>query len=193
MLHEEAHIIVGTDLGLWLAGRDTPIAFAEQPVGALALDGDTLYAVVARHDVWRASIGGDPAAWAWTRISGSAHELTTLLARGGVLWAGSEEAHLLRGEPEAGGALEAVESFETLDDRERWFTPWGGPPAVRSIAVADDGTVFVNVHVGGILRSPDTGESWTQTIDIRVDVHQVVLAGSPGTVLAPAGRGSARR
>src|SRR5262245_38209106 len=33
-------------------------------------------------------------------------------------------------------SLEPVESFETVDGRETWYTPWSGPADVRSIAVA---------------------------------------------------------
>jgi photosystem II stability/assembly factor-like uncharacterized protein len=44
---------------------------------------------------------------------------------------------------------------------------------VRSIAVALDGTLHVNVHVGGVVRSRDGGVSWAPTVDIEVDVHQV--------------------
>jgi photosystem II stability/assembly factor-like uncharacterized protein len=36
--------------------------------------------------------------------------------------------------------------------------------------------VYVNVHVGGVLRTQDGGERWVQTIDPDVDVHQVARA-----------------
>lgn len=83
------------------------------------------------------------------------------------------------------GAL--CESFESAPTRDQWFTPWGGPPVVRTWSVAPDtGALFVNVHVGGILRSTDGGGSWTATLDLQHDVHEVVaLAG--GVVLAACG------
>jgi hypothetical protein len=52
------------------------------------------------------------------------------------------------------------------------------------------------VHVGGILRSEDRGETWTPTIDIDADVHQVttaeglVLAACAGGLAVSADRGS---
>jgi hypothetical protein len=49
--------------------------------------------------------------------------------------------------------------------------------------------VYVNVHVGGILRSLDGGRSWTPTIDIDADVHQVATA--EGLVLAACAGGLA--
>src|SRR5262249_60339372 len=72
------------------------------------------------------------------------------------------------------GGLAPVETFETVDGRETWYTPWGDPADVRSIAVARDGTIHVNVHVGGVVRSRDRGTSWAPTVDIEQDVHQVL-------------------
>lgn len=89
---------------------------------------------------------------------------------GGAPWVGTAEAHLLRldGEPRV------VDAFEAAEGRDRWYTPWGGPPDVRSISVTPAGTVLVNVHVGGIVRSDDDGASWRPTIDIDHDVHEVL-------------------
>ena len=42
------------------------------------------------------------------------------------------------------------------------------------MASADDETLYVNVHVGGIVRSTDGGMTWTDTLDIHSDVHQVI-------------------
>jgi hypothetical protein len=53
------------------------------------------------------------------------------------------------------------------------------------------GIVYVNVHVGGIVRSTDEGRSWTPTIDVHADVHQVFCAPGAGQVLAAAARGLA--
>jgi hypothetical protein len=79
--------------------------------------------------------------------------------------------HLLRF---VGGTLEPVESFDAVKGRDKWYTPWGDPADVRSIAGALDGTLYVNVHVGGVVRSRDAGRSWMPTLDIEVDVHQVL-------------------
>lgn len=49
--------------------------------------------------------------------------------------------------------------------------------------------MYVNVHVGGILRSKDHGGSWHPTIDVDADVHRVLAA--PGRVLAACARGLA--
>lgn len=116
---------------------------------------------------------------------------TSLLWTGRELLAGTAGAHLVRVGLDGAG-VERVESFDRAPGRDRWYTPFGAPPEVRSMAVDGEGTLYVNVHVGGILRSSDGGRSWTPTIDIDVDVHQVItVAGQPGRVLAATARGLA--
>jgi photosystem II stability/assembly factor-like uncharacterized protein len=100
---------------------------------------------------------------------------------------GTEQAHLYR---LAHGTLSRVEPFETVEGRATWYTPWGDPADVRSIAVAADGTIFVNVHVGGVVRSRDDGRSWVPTVDIEADVHQVLAHPTqPDVVLVAAYEG----
>jgi hypothetical protein len=67
---------------------------------------------------------------------------------------------------------------------------------VRSLAADRTGRVYVNVHVGGILRSidrpagPDGLGSWEPTVDIDADVHQVLAHPTvPGLVFAAAAIG----
>ena len=69
-----------------------------------------------------------------------------------------------------------LESFDALECRQSWYTPWGGPPAVRSLAHSGD-WVFADIHVGSIMRSPDQGATWEPvTPDLHADVHQVATA-----------------
>jgi hypothetical protein len=89
------------------------------------------------------------------------------------LFVGTSEAHLLK---EEGGRFLSLDTFESAPGRDEWFTPWGGPPDVRSLAEDERGTLYSNVHVGGILRSEDGGSTWAATIDIRSDVHEVTTA-----------------
>ena len=110
---------------------------------------------------------------------------TCVLATTDGALVGTVEGHLVR-VPGAG----RVESFDQAPGRDRWYTPWGGPADVRSLAAAPDGALFANVHVGGILRSDDGGETWEPTLDIDLDVPQVV--GAPdGTVVAATAYGLA--
>lgn len=75
------------------------------------------------------------------------------------------------------GPAERVESFDALDCRSEWYTPWGGPPAVRAFAASVDGWVYADIHVGSIMRSPDEGETWEPvTPDLHADVHEVATS-----------------
>ena len=78
-----------------------------------------------------------------------------------------------------GATVERLEAFDQLECRSDWYTPWGGPPAVRSLAHAD-------IHVGSIMRSRDRGNSWEPVAaDLHEDVHQVATcAAAPARVYA---------
>ena len=161
-------VLAGTAAGLVDVGAGAVVHLAGHDVHAVQ-DG---WALVDRREVVRQAAptaGGGPGAPApgWAT-------LTCLAAApddpGGAALVGTAGAHLLR----AAAAWERVEAFEHAGGRPGWYTPWGGPPDVRSLSTAPDGTVLVNVHVGGILRSADGGASWAPTIDIDADVHQVV-------------------
>ncbi|HLT97080.1 MAG TPA: hypothetical protein VK070_09875 [Acidimicrobiia bacterium] len=86
-----------------------------------------------------------------------------------TVWVGGSNARLFRLEAEE---LREETTFLGAPGRDKWHTPWGGPPDIRSMSEASDGVVYVNVHVGGILRFDDSG--FVPTVDIESDVHQVV-------------------
>ena len=72
------------------------------------------------------------------------------------------------------GPAERVVAFDELACRKDWYTPWGGPPAVRTLAKTQDGFCYADIHVGSIMRSPDEGVSWEPvTPELHKDVHQV--------------------
>lgn len=120
----------------------------------------------------------------WFHVANLRGLRATCLAdtRAGVV-IGTSEAHLYR---VAGKGVERIASYDRAKGRSEWFTPWGGPPDTRSLT-EDDDAVYANVHVGGVLRSEDHGESWQPTIDIEVDVHQVTTG--HGRVYAAGGNG----
>jgi hypothetical protein len=104
-----------------------------------------------------------------------------------TIWIGADRARLFA--LDAGELIED-EFFAEAPGREQWFTPWGDPAAVRSMTLDADLTLYVNVHVGGILRYDDTG--LVPTLDISADVHQ--LAAHPtaqGAIFAACARGLA--
>jgi hypothetical protein len=81
------------------------------------------------------------------------------------------EAAMVRVTP--AGKAERLPGFDKVRGRSEWFA--GGPPlGVRALAgTADGAAVLAAVHVGGIPRSMDGGETWTPTIPIAFDVHEV--------------------
>jgi hypothetical protein len=85
------------------------------------------------------------------------------------------------------GNVEALDGFTNVEGRERWYQPWGDPAVVRSLAVDAKGTLFANMHVGGVARSDDHGATWHATaIDIDADVHEIVSPAA-GQLLAACG------
>lgn len=190
-------ILVGTEGGLHViddpapapdgAGRALAEALQKRSVGALARGHHgELWALVDGREVWRAGADGEPARVAASRDV----RLRCLLAWNDGLVVGAAGAHLYRLHE---GALRRVEAFESVEGRETWGTPWGGPPDVRSLAANDHGTLYVNVHVGGIARTDDGGETFHPTIPVEVDVHQVVVppASSARVIAATGARGLA--
>jgi hypothetical protein len=184
-------MLVGTVGGLWYVddrGRSSPEAHAGRTVTALARDGLRTWAIV---DGKTLSVSEGNRAWT-TIASIDGPPATCLAPTSAGLMIGTEEAHLWRLD---GDRLTAIESFETVDNRDAWYTPWGDPADVRSIAAAQDeggvgGAIYVNVHVGGVVRSKDGGRSWTPTVDIESDVHQAIVhPDQPGLVLVAAYEG----
>lgn len=177
-------ILVGTPDGLHEFGVDgtrRQTHHAGRNVTAVAPEGRELWAVLDGREVWHTA-GLD---W-WFHAADSDGLQATCLAdtRAGVL-VGTSEAHLMR---IAGEGLEVVPAFDGVEQRSGWYTPWGGPPDTRSVS-EDSDAVYVNVHVGGILRSRDHGETWLPIIDIDSDVHRVLAR--PGMVYAASAHGLA--
>lgn len=103
-------------------------------------------------------------------------------------WIGANEARLYTYEH---GTIAEDEFFREAPGRETWYTPWGDPADVRSMALDADHTLYINVHVGGILRYDDTGP--VPTLDISADVHQVTAHPSQrGAIFAATAQGLAQ-
>jgi len=168
-------ILVGTRGGLRSfdeRGNEGPVQLEGRSIGAVVRDDTELWAIVDGTEIWHAPGGG------WRHVATLDGLVAACIAMTDAIHVGTSGARLLR---LVGNALEPVEGFDAVAGREGWFTPWGGPPDTRSISEWDR-DVYVNVHVGGIPRTDDEGATWTPTIDIEADVHQVATAG--GLVLA---------
>lgn len=157
------HVLVGTRSGLHDITGGGPPRFAGRTVTAIAPSHDGPWAITDDRDIRR--IGDDEQRVA-SLDEGRAN---CLLAEGDEILVGASEAGLHR---LSARGLERIVSFDSAPGRDTWYTPWRGPPDVRSIARDAGGVVYVNVHVGGVLRSDDGGR-WEATLDIHADVHQV--------------------
>ncbi|XXX76344.1 hypothetical protein WMF30_52715 [Sorangium sp. So ce134] len=148
----------------------------EGEVAGLASDGaGGALAIVGGKSLCRRSAEGQ-----WMAIGTGPRGLSCCTALGDAVFVGTDDARVLRLEP--GGGLVPLAGFDDVAGRETWYAGTAlvegrvvGPPlGVRSMcATSDHSTLLVNVHVGGIPRSTDAGETWKPTIDIECDVHQV--------------------
>ncbi len=171
-------VLIGTEDGLHELGGRERHELVGRPVTALVGDRGRWWAILDGRTI--AARAGDGA---WDELATVAEGTATCLAVSpdGLL-VGTAGAHLFRLD---GDALSRLPAFETVAGREGWYTPWGDPPDTRSLAVDRAGTIYANVHVGGVVRSTDGGRSWRPTLDIEADVHQVLAhPDRPGHVFA---------
>jgi len=144
--------------------------------GAVTLDGDTLISGVRVNHMAQATNG-----WWAVDGSGRVHRGGDVVAEmpSGVTahciqptdqttWIGADRATLFALDP---SGMTEDEFFANAPGRDTWYTPWGAPADVRSMAVDADHTLYINVHVGGVLRYDNTGV--VPTLDVESDVHQV--------------------
>jgi hypothetical protein len=101
------------------------------------------------------------------------------------LLVGFSGAHLSLLSP--GHQREPVSAFDRLDARSSWVNPASTQPDLRSIATSGQ-RWFANVHVGGVWRSADHGETWSEVVPAAQDVHEIVSDES-GRLAAASARG----
>ncbi len=174
-----------TEKGLLSSGgtpiKDAPFGAQSVTAGAAADDGVGL--IVDEHEVWVRSRTG------WRKEAGSKDELYCIArSSDGRYLVGTERARLAW---VTDGALEFIPAFDRVPERLLWDTPYGAPPELRSLAVATDGAIYANVHVGWIVRSTDGGKTWRSLRNgLDRDVHQVAVHPSdPKTVFAATAEG----
>jgi hypothetical protein len=180
-------VLVGTEDGLFevdgtarkaLDGRVTALDAS----GWTVLDRTTLVQRVG--DGWR------------PRLTFRENELRliSVTALGDQLFVGTSGAHVLRYRTGASSPrLEPVPLFDAVEGRDDWHAVGSAQPYVRSFTTTAGGVLLANVHVGGIPRSTDGGETWHPTIDPEADVHEVRAHPSrPDLVLAAAAVGLGR-
>jgi len=174
---------VGTEKGAYELGGQRVIGSPESPIRHLTVGRDSTLAVTS-HQVWILSREGMSA----IASAPAGFELNCALADESALIGGSGAALFLLNN----GNLEPDDSFASAPGRDAWYTPWGDPAYVRSLATDIDGTIYVNVHVGGVVCRRATDPRWRPTLDIEADVHQVAtIRDRPGWVVAATALGLA--
>ena len=179
-------LLIGTRDGLRTADGAL-LGLDGRSVRALAGRPDDAWVVVDGREIWRLQDGGLSLVAA---ITAGDPALTCAVPTTTSVLVGTDGAYMRYID---GATLVPTAGFDHAEGREHWFTPWGGPPATRSMAIDDEGGLYANVHVGGVLRSDDAAETWQATaLDIRADAHQVIAPdGHDGLLLAATSRGLA--
>jgi hypothetical protein len=154
-------------------GRQKAPTLIFEEGGVRRVEQGSIWDVIALEDGGVVALGGGTERRIHTGIEDTVHSLLLLSEDPLVLLIGTEPPHVYRLAAE-GDAARRVRSFDELDCRGDWYTPWGGPAAVRSMARTGDGWLYADIHVGSIMRSPDRGETWEPvTPELHVDVHRV--------------------
>jgi hypothetical protein len=141
--------------------------------------GGNCLAVVDEKEIWRRING------AWSQVASSDLSLQSIISVDGTIFAGGlDEAAMIR--ISLGGQAERLKGFDNVPRRKEWFA--GGPPlGVRALtATADGSALLAAVHVGGIPYSSDKGETWTPTVPVMFDVHEVRAHPTSSNIVAAA-------
>jgi hypothetical protein len=174
-------VATGSGCRAFTGAGEREIELAGRQVCALAPGpGGACLAVVDGREIWRR----DPVG-AWSMVTRTQIPLQSLASAGGAIFAGAmDEAAIVR--IPAAGEAERLGGFDAAPGRGEWFA--GGPPlGVRAMAATADGSaILAAVHVGGIPRSTDMGETWTPTLPVNFDVHEVRAHPSLPNVVAAA-------
>ena len=138
----------------------------QNPVTAGAPHQHQLSVIVDGHQIWTHQDSR------WEQVISAEIQLRCLCwTAEGRLLVGTAEARVAEVE---NGQLNFLTSFDNIPERQLWKTPWGGPPDLRSFAIARDGAIYANIHVGWIARSKDSGQTWQNLKQgLEMDVHQV--------------------
>lgn len=165
-------MLICTEQGL-LDRRGEPLPqlpFAGRSVTAGAAADGRLAVSIDRHEIWilrqgdwqqEARLDANVNCLAWVGdklLIGTSHARLAWLDEAGLRWDGA---------------------CDDIAGRDDWSTPWGGPPDVRTLAVAADDTIYADIHVGWIIRSrapaAEQPRDWQNLRQgLNKDVHQII-------------------
>jgi hypothetical protein len=155
-------------------------------------DPDTVYAGLRERGVRRTSDGGR--SWVDCALPEPGVFSLAVSAADGAVYAGTEPSRLFRSD-DRGKRWRELEALLALPSRPTWsFPPRPWTSHVRWIAPSphDADLILVGIELGGLMRSPDGGESWQDhRSGAQPDVHSVVWHPSEPARAYEAGGGGA--
>jgi photosystem II stability/assembly factor-like uncharacterized protein len=157
-------------------------------------DPHVLFVGTSDEGLFKSSDGGG----SWERLSGVGHPRVTSVAVSpvdGALYAGTEPSSLFVSR-DGGASWRELEGLKNLPSAPTWsFPPRPWTSHVRAVAPSptDPGLVVAGIELGGIVRSPDGGETWQdQRPGAYADCHSLAAhPSSPETLYEAAGGGFA--
>jgi photosystem II stability/assembly factor-like uncharacterized protein len=178
-------LAVGTDKGVYTfasRGKTWELrasALEEAAINGLAaVGGDGGLAASARH---KGVYGSEDAGKSWRPLLEKVDAWCVAQAPDGALYAGVNPAGLYRSRS-AGEEWEDLEAVKTLPSYQSWTFPVSPHIAnMHSLAFSprDHRTVYAGVEVGGVIASPDSGDTWEELREgLHLDIH--TLASAPG-------------
>jgi photosystem II stability/assembly factor-like uncharacterized protein len=124
-------------------------------------DPDTLYVGTSDEGLFKSEGGGK----GWESLSGIEHPRVTSVAvspADGAIYAGTEPSTLFVSR-DGGESWRELEGLKNLPSAPTWsFPPRPWTSHVRAIALSyeDPNPVVAGIELGGVMRSPDGGETW---------------------------------
>jgi photosystem II stability/assembly factor-like uncharacterized protein len=154
-------------------------------------DSDTLYVGTSDEGLFKSEDGGK----SWERLSGVEHPRVTSVAVSpvdGAIYAGTEPSTLFVSR-DGGGSWRELEGLKNLPSAPTWsFPPRPWTSHVRAIALSyeDPNLVVAGIELGGVVRSPDGGETWEdQRPGAYADCHNLAAHQAASEVLYEAAGG----
>jgi photosystem II stability/assembly factor-like uncharacterized protein len=157
-------------------------------------DPDTLYVGTSDEGIFKSSDAGRN----WERLSGVEHPRVTAVAvspADGALYAGTEPSALFVSR-DGGASWRELEGLRNLPSAPTWSfppRPWTSHVRTISLSHRDPNLVVAGIELGGVMRSPDGGETWQdQRPGAYADCHALAAhPAAPGVIYEAAGGGFA--
>jgi photosystem II stability/assembly factor-like uncharacterized protein len=176
--HDGVCALNTSDGGLtWERGKMTPLANAAARLSVSPVEPARAYLAAYEAGVFKTEDGGGT----WRHLSSYptayAHSVLAHPKDPGVLFVGSEPAAVFRS-GDGGETWEECASFQEVPESTQWNFHGDRLSHVRELRTApgDPDTMYAGIEVGGIVKSRDGGNSWTQMQGLHDDIHLVDIS-----------------